>query len=1091
VGKRIFRLTDWHAPYNPLAAATGVVLPVDPALIIPFDGPDPFETDYTGDFKGHLGQKPTTATGGTIFRPGRNSRKAAQLAEATTNLLRNPSAETNLEHFVFANDGLISPLRERRSESAIVGNFGIRWVIGSSPDPGTRVQQAIGAAPTGSLPYTGQLKVRGVGTAVGKQVRAEIIETGGAAGQQSTLSDPVALTGDVQDLTHTHAIIQPDRTNLTLRLRFHTGATEGDEIHTDAWQVEQKAYATPYCDGSLGQGHAWTGTAHASTSTRTVSDLRYDSFANGVTRLQNGGTVMAWFRVCSVDGAFRVIFRASNTANDRYVMLRVNEIGRLQGFWGQSPIGPAITLTPYQWHHAAWTFDGSTRRLYLDGAQIVSAAGGGVTGDMNASYGAGNWLGTQPLNGWLSDLVVDPDNVYSAELIAAIAATEGPVLTGVDLIDGAPGSIFHIKNWRQALAGYKGGGTWQSSPISSGRRLVDKPRDNIIDTVTFNLKEAKSQDGAAEQTRQLVRLMERASDYWTKSWILRPSYIVTKAENETNARHSLIHLGRIPELDDPFDIVFAQNHMLDIDMILEHGDWTANPPGVGTPTPISAVEAYGGRNLGNVDSAGARQTTIRAGNVFVANKRTMANITHIYRREDVTGKWFGNLMGSSFTVILMTTSTFSESYFGVNTALANTGPFSSLVFDLDSIRIGGAITWEYWNGTTWASLSVVDNTAGLSVPGVNSVTWFVPTNWASVNLLTHFGGDAPNVAAYWVRARVTTVGTASPTQQNRNVYSAIWPYVEIGRGDVTGDLEALIKMAIKGQRSGSENANRIVIGARHLDRGAGFTAYLNASDVQNPAGMSLSALSGTFQNSLVSHTGRVFRYAPAGVAAIETRLTFNLYAGSDYSFSENYHGKFQVFARTNGGVAGLVMRVATDTVTVGAFQYIQLGETYNVATGVNTVPQITDLGSIDIPGFSGPDPGEQINSFRIHLQIGKTTAGAANVDVIDLILIPADEIILEAHTPDTEVFGSGTLLIDSVSKPKIINKTVLYHDDVSGRAWRVRYSGAVSLIPNVHQRLWFLFMLRDSNGRNVAFQSDLRSITLEKQERYISMRGNE
>lgn len=49
----------------------------------------------------------------------------------------------------------------------------------------------------------------------------------------------------------------------------------------DAIQLEQKAYVTPYCDGSLGGGDAWTGTAHASTSTRAGTVYNHDDAAAG------------------------------------------------------------------------------------------------------------------------------------------------------------------------------------------------------------------------------------------------------------------------------------------------------------------------------------------------------------------------------------------------------------------------------------------------------------------------------------------------------------------------------------------------------------------------------------------------------------------------------------------------------------------------------------------------------------------------------------------------------------------------------------------------------------------------------------------
>jgi hypothetical protein len=47
-----------------------------------------------------------------------------------------------------------------------------------------------------------------------------------------------------------------------------TGA--GDIVHVAKCQVETGSSATNYIDGSLGDGYAWTGVVHASTSTRAA-----------------------------------------------------------------------------------------------------------------------------------------------------------------------------------------------------------------------------------------------------------------------------------------------------------------------------------------------------------------------------------------------------------------------------------------------------------------------------------------------------------------------------------------------------------------------------------------------------------------------------------------------------------------------------------------------------------------------------------------------------------------------------------------------------------------------------------------------------
>jgi hypothetical protein len=59
-----------------------------------FDGPQPYNLDYTGSNASHMGVG-GTESGGVIYRPGRYG-KAVQVAEATTNLVTNPSFEVNL-----------------------------------------------------------------------------------------------------------------------------------------------------------------------------------------------------------------------------------------------------------------------------------------------------------------------------------------------------------------------------------------------------------------------------------------------------------------------------------------------------------------------------------------------------------------------------------------------------------------------------------------------------------------------------------------------------------------------------------------------------------------------------------------------------------------------------------------------------------------------------------------------------------------------------------------------------------------------------------------------------------------------------------
>jgi hypothetical protein len=60
----------------------------------------------------------------------------------------------------------------------------------------------------------------------------------------------------------------------------------------DAFQVEQKPYATTYCDGDLGDGYTWSGAPHASTSTRAETRVLYHAAAANL----SAGAIAIWLR---------------------------------------------------------------------------------------------------------------------------------------------------------------------------------------------------------------------------------------------------------------------------------------------------------------------------------------------------------------------------------------------------------------------------------------------------------------------------------------------------------------------------------------------------------------------------------------------------------------------------------------------------------------------------------------------------------------------------------------------------------------------------------------------------------------------------
>jgi hypothetical protein len=89
----------------------------------------------------------------------------------------------------------------------------------------------------------------------------------------------------------------------------------------------------------------------------------------------------------------------------------------------------------------------------------------------------------------------------------------------------------------------------------------------------------------------------------------------------------------------------------------------------------------------------------------------------------------------------------------VTSAIAACGPGLSncgtTSVNVATARVGGSVAWQYWNGSTWASLSITDGTAGLTQTGL--LTFAAPADWAT----TAVNGNTQ----YWFRAVVTGATT--------------------------------------------------------------------------------------------------------------------------------------------------------------------------------------------------------------------------------------------------------------------------------------------------------------------------------------------
>ncbi|MCA9955700.1 MAG: hypothetical protein KC434_13315, partial [Anaerolineales bacterium] len=240
---------------------------------------------------------------------------------------------------------------------------------------------------------------------------------------------------------------------------------------------------------------------------------------------------------------------------------------------------------------------------------------------------------------------------------------------------------------------------WHVPALSDGRQLKSYQLNNFQDSFKLFLKADTDQDTAAGELRSLIHLLLQAINYRPTDWSSTPVYLKRKADQTTNTEYALIEGFTLPGIGNPFSYHFNQLKMGGLNLTLEMASWSDNPPGSETAVPVGVVHTFNNTPYGNITAAGAADHTTDD-EVFVAPAFSPSNITNIHIG---TGS---NLLSSAlpYATIGATGST----YFGVDTSVSKSGPFSNLIFDIGLAAAGTfTLTWEYWNGSSWASLTIV------------------------------------------------------------------------------------------------------------------------------------------------------------------------------------------------------------------------------------------------------------------------------------------------------------------------------------------------------------------------------------------------
>lgn len=458
--------------------------------------------------------------------------------------------------------------------------------------------------------------------------------------------------------------------------------------------------------------------------------------------------------------------------------------------------------------------------------------------------------------------------------------------------------------------------------------------------------------------------------------------------------------------------------------------------------------------------------------VYVANKDNTSQLTHIYTYDSGTATYSSNLIGSTSYDIFPNPSGVDDiTYFGVDSTRG--GPFCSLIFDIETARVGGSFETEYYNGSSWDTLlGIYDKGNRLNTTGCIAMIFTPPSDWTTVAV--------NGVTAYWVRCRATFAMTTVPKQQNRSVYTVTKSSVDIGDDAISGDITAIGKINITTIDTSRGKAEKIIIGLRSLSRGD-FVQHINTNG-QNNNFISVTADSLTaVQTNIDTPTGSGLRTSFAGSDAMARRLYFDI---SDPT-SAVYFGRYRAFIRA---IETTTTKVLSEG-DIKSYLKISMGSSSETKTVSNIYADnywyYFDYGIVTIPPFTIPE--SYVGTVTISVYASNDNASPAKFEWVDLILLPVDEYALEIIQDGSSISSTGDIsTIDSVSyldKKRIFSVLRKEADYQIYDMPSVIAPSQIQFQANTDQRVYFFVPSKSK-------YEWLGRIQMWKNERYLTFRGD-
>jgi glucose/arabinose dehydrogenase/PKD repeat protein len=208
-----------------------------------------------------------------------------------------------------------------------------------------------------------------------------------------------------------------------------------------AWGFDEPSGSAVFDTSGRGNGGAITGAART-TDGRVGSALSFDGIDDLVTvadansiDLVSGMTLEAWVNPTALGSSWRTVLLKEQPGNLAYALYANDGEGRPTGHVAV-PLDSRATGSPLPqnaWSHLAATYDGSSVRLYVDGAEVASNL---VFGSITVSSGALRIGGNTVWGEWFAGRI-DEVRVYDRPLSAAEIGAD---MTRPIICAGEPGA---------------------------------------------------------------------------------------------------------------------------------------------------------------------------------------------------------------------------------------------------------------------------------------------------------------------------------------------------------------------------------------------------------------------------------------------------------------------------------------------------------------------------------------------------------------------------------------------------------------------------------------------------------------------------